>query len=273
MDWKYRDPKTGKVFDNIKDALEHYCPSKNIRDVDACAEAARLMGYDVIDDSSTEIDEKPTDAPTTIDDTPTVSCDTTTEEDEMKCYRNGGCGPYEQLSCGECPASKPEYKSGDDEGKTKQDKPRLAYVLGLITGQSFGIRHPGTKEMVSGLSINEDGYLCKDGDVAHNSVGWLCYAINHPESIIRAPRLTEKELAICKAVGAKWVSRDKGVLVVELWRERPEMEGGVTKPTFVADTDCWVADVDCNLFPSVKPGDCICVEDAGNDKDDDNSNL
>lgn len=27
----------------------------------------------------------------------------------MKCYRNGGCGPYEMYSCNECPASKPEY--------------------------------------------------------------------------------------------------------------------------------------------------------------------
>lgn len=27
----------------------------------------------------------------------------------MKCYRSGGCGPYEMCSCDECPASKPEY--------------------------------------------------------------------------------------------------------------------------------------------------------------------
>lgn len=27
----------------------------------------------------------------------------------MSCYRNGGCGPYEGLSCTECPASHPEY--------------------------------------------------------------------------------------------------------------------------------------------------------------------
>lgn len=27
----------------------------------------------------------------------------------MKCYRNGGCGPYEMYSCSECPASKAEY--------------------------------------------------------------------------------------------------------------------------------------------------------------------
>ena len=27
----------------------------------------------------------------------------------MKCYRQGGCGPYEMLPCNECPASKSEY--------------------------------------------------------------------------------------------------------------------------------------------------------------------
>ncbi len=27
----------------------------------------------------------------------------------MKCYREGGCGPYEMLSCNESPASKLEY--------------------------------------------------------------------------------------------------------------------------------------------------------------------
>ena len=27
----------------------------------------------------------------------------------MKCYRLGGCGPYEMLSCNKCPASKIEY--------------------------------------------------------------------------------------------------------------------------------------------------------------------
>ena len=27
----------------------------------------------------------------------------------MKCYKSGGCGVYENRSCYECPASKPEY--------------------------------------------------------------------------------------------------------------------------------------------------------------------
>ena len=33
----------------------------------------------------------------------------------MKCYRNGGCGPYEMYSCSECPASKSEYVNRDDK--------------------------------------------------------------------------------------------------------------------------------------------------------------
>lgn len=27
----------------------------------------------------------------------------------MKCYREGGCGPYEMYSCSKCPWSKKEY--------------------------------------------------------------------------------------------------------------------------------------------------------------------
>ena len=33
------------------------------------------------------------------------------------CYRKGGgCGPYEMLSCGECPASKPSYAEKEKQG-------------------------------------------------------------------------------------------------------------------------------------------------------------
>lgn len=35
------------------------------------------------------------------------------------CYRKGGgCGPYEMLSCGECPASKPSYAEKEKQGMT-----------------------------------------------------------------------------------------------------------------------------------------------------------
>lgn len=43
----------------------------------------------------------------------------------MKCYRNGGCGPYEMYSCSECPCSKQEYllkKVKKDLENTSKDK-------------------------------------------------------------------------------------------------------------------------------------------------------
>lgn len=38
----------------------------------------------------------------------------------MACYRSGGCGPYEMLSCNECPASKPDYL--EKRGGTKMER-------------------------------------------------------------------------------------------------------------------------------------------------------
>lgn len=42
----------------------------------------------------------------------------------MKCYRQGGCGPYEQLSCSECPASKPTFTYKGSGASTKEMMPR-----------------------------------------------------------------------------------------------------------------------------------------------------
>jgi hypothetical protein len=38
----------------------------------------------------------------------------------MACYRNGGCGPYEDRACNECPASKPEYLNRGNVVKPKR---------------------------------------------------------------------------------------------------------------------------------------------------------
>lgn len=53
----------------------------------------------------------------------------------MPCYRSGGCGPYEHLSCSECPASKKEYlvpKSEPKVGKNTgiQEMFPMEYVQG-----------------------------------------------------------------------------------------------------------------------------------------------
>lgn len=37
----------------------------------------------------------------------------------MACYKRGGCGVYENRSCSECPASKPEYLNKDKNKEIK----------------------------------------------------------------------------------------------------------------------------------------------------------
>ena len=43
----------------------------------------------------------------------------------MTCYRSGGCGPYENRSCSECPASKPSYLNKTPTSKETVVKPDI----------------------------------------------------------------------------------------------------------------------------------------------------
>lgn len=52
----------------------------------------------------------------------------------MTCYKSGGCGVYENRSCSECPASKPEYAykkyiTNQRSGKTYSEQSYLWYKL------------------------------------------------------------------------------------------------------------------------------------------------
>ena len=140
-------------------------------------------------------------------------------------------------------------------------KPRLAEVLGVEVEEKFYV-----KSYKNGLNsvnhlIDEYGDFVKENSASFGDAALLCFAINHPESIIRAPRLTEPELAICKAVGAKWVSRDgNSVNRVELWTARPEQSGNCI---CAGTEDEFIARFNCTLFPSVNKGDCIEVEVTG----------
>ena len=139
-------------------------------------------------------------------------------------------------------------------------KPRLAEVLGVDVGEKFRV-HPCSCY----FWIRPDGDQTSDkpGLEKVQELGWILNAINHPENIIRAPRLTEAELAICKAVGAKWVSYDRfageHATEVTLWgREPKEMNGRYTDGEYIGH-------VYYRKFPSVHHGDCICVEEVQHD--------
>ena len=134
---KFRS-KTGEAFEDIVAAWFAFCDQKcrecpiscwNNEDKTRCDlychahphEAARLMGYEVVEDDAVEgmccdcahggpccsPDENTNCADRKEDGTCWVPY---TKETTMQCYRDGGCGPYEGRSCTECPASKPDYK-------------------------------------------------------------------------------------------------------------------------------------------------------------------
>ena len=133
-------------------------------------------------------------------------------------------------------------------------KPRLAEMLGVEVGEKFKVLRNG---------LEYDCVVGQDG--APKGTAWeVIYAINHPESIIRAPRLTEAELAICKAVGVKWVSKNKyGARRVTLWDEKPIFDEGmfsIPEDDEHSVTIGVIGRISDVLFPSVKPGDCIEVE-------------
>lgn len=71
------------------------------------------------------------------------------------------------------------------------------------------------------------------------------------------PLLTNHEIDIMQTMGAKWASRGKGedAEYVELWDTKPKQRSvlwGRMKP---------LAKVAQTLFPSIRPGDRVCVDD------------
>ncbi len=144
----------------------------------------------------------------------------------------------------------------------KQDKPRLAEVLGVEIGERFRVD--------MGYARTDEFYIGPTGDIRWESgdgrtiyASYLCNAINHPERIVRAPRLTEPEIAIMRAVGAKWVSRDEYADQVDLWSQEPvnKYNSGVYIWGPEAKSG-YIGEVRASLFPSVRPGDLIGLEET-----------
>ena len=55
----------------------------------------------------------------------------------MACCRNGGCGPYENRSCSECPASKPEYvmRTANFAHRATDKEPKKSIKIKVFVGE------------------------------------------------------------------------------------------------------------------------------------------
>ncbi len=77
------------------------------------------------------------------------------------------------------------------------------------------------------------------------------------------PVLTEQERALCKMLGAKYVSKEDADGPfdpdrAELWTDRPERPGKVWQCN---GRFRGIASVDARLFPSIEPGELAEIED------------
>lgn len=88
----------------------------------------------------------------------------------------------------------------------------------------------------------------------------VCCNLPEEWDLSNKKRLTDNELALCRMIGAKWVSRDSSNVLednVDFWSDRPTNDNGI----FDGVEDVSLAAVKPTLMPSINPGDCICVED------------
>ena len=137
------------------------------------------------------------------------------------------------------------------------DKPRLAEVLGVEEDEEWEALaavcriHNGFREIKRG-----DGWEKGDNEM------FLTAIINSPNFIKRlpCPRFTEREIALMRAMGVEWVSRDpRSDSQVELYTEKPAYRAdGEFVPQ--SGKKCVAVIYDAKIFPSVKPGDCLCLD-------------
>ena len=173
---KFRNPETGEVFETHCDtcgAGSSGCKLvwKNVscgRLKENPNEAARLMGYEMVENTSA-------DALTGRGDALTENDDTLTKEANIDHFR--------------------EVTKMMEE--SNMDKPRICEVLGVEIGEVWTFGGDPTKFRI-----------CADGHREYYHSGrWqegcaefnLCDAINHPDRIIRKPRWTQQEVELAKA--------------------------------------------------------------------------
>lgn len=128
-------------------------------------------------------------------------------------------------------------------------KPNLATILGVeCETQSFDyIDYIDNTKAWLNLHVSSDGILCQGGIPASGVA--VCECVNHPESIVIKPKLTNVELGICRSLGAKYVTSEdsRDSTYVRLWKGNPY-------------NSQQIAMISEDIFQSVRKGEWIAVE-------------
>lgn len=129
------------------------------------------------------------------------------------------------------------------------NKPRIAQVLGVEVGEEFTYDFGANQVNRGTFKIGADGKrYYKTGDLWSSCYNEddLAVIINHPDRIIRKPRWTVQEVELFRAIHmlypkAEYVERIKDSGVIGL-----------------SNNTCgWITDIDKDLFPSLRPGESV----------------
>ena len=221
---KFRS-KTGEVYtiEALAIAWFRFCLDRNDKWVKANPhEAARLMGYEVVEDEKEE-----------------ASMDNAVEGMCCDCAHGGPCCSWDENE--DC-----QYWKEDGtcwvpytKEEANMDKPRICEVLGVDVDEVFTIETPVRKSTYCRID--------KKGKIYNTCVETLCYAINHPDRIIRKPRWTEQEVERAKAIKVLYPEAYK------LDECDPQIK--------VLNTEFVIATLDNALFTSLRPGETIKLDE------------
>lgn len=132
--------------------------------------------------------------------------------------------------------------------EANMDKPRICEVLGVGVNQNFQFNDFPFDEPKT-YFVGSDGEIrnVHGGEVTSSE---LCYIINKADCIIRKPRWTEEEVELFRAIQvlypkAEYVERIKDSGVIGL-----------------SNNTCgWITDIDKDLFPALRPGESVKLDE------------
>lgn len=133
--------------------------------------------------------------------------------------------------------------------EANMDKPRIAQVLGVDSGEKFCITY-----ISHAMRITRTCWIDKNGDIVSDDgripAEALSQIINHPDRIIRKPRFTQQEVELFRVIQvlypkAEYVERikDSGVIILS------------------NNTCGWITDIDKDLFPALRPGESVKLDE------------
>ena len=150
-------------------------------------EAARLMGYEVVEDEKGE-----------------ANMDNAVEGMCCDCAHGGPCCSWDENE--DC-----QYWKEDGtcwvpytKEETNMDKPRICEVLGVDVDEVFTIETPVRKSTYCRID--------EEGKIYNTCIETLCYAINHPDRIIRKPKQKQEE---------KGMATDFEIKITQIRRDKP----------------------------------------------------